>query len=295
MSQEVPRPPRRSPGNSLKGLSKSIIRVGVIAYALVIILMVAFESRLVYPGAYMNVPQQQATDVTSVSYESADGIKLTGRLFENPKAEADLHRPTILFFHGNGLTASYESERISRLGKQLQANVMAAEYRGFDSLDGSPHESGIVADALAARDFLCDRYGIQPSELIVYGQSLGGGCAVAVAADSGAKLLVLDRTFDRMVDVAASRYWFIPVRWLMQNRYDSIGRIKDYDGPLVQVHGTTDRLIPIQHGRRLHQAAPTSDKIMIEVDGMGHNDVMPRLSREALLAQIQKYAQKKKE
>jgi fermentation-respiration switch protein FrsA (DUF1100 family) len=268
---------------------KSLLRIGFLAYAIVVILMVAFESRLVYPGAYMNVPEQKVADVRKVNYESEDGTRLSGRLFEVSGA-TDMPRPTILFFHGNGLTAAYESDRISRLGHRLQANVMAAEYRGFDSIDGSPHESGIIADALAARDFLCDRYGFQPDDLIVYGQSLGGGCAVAVAADKGAKLLVLDRTFDRMVDVAASRYWFIPVSWLMQNRYDSIGRIKGYDGPIVQVHGTADRLIPIEHGRRLHQAAPTSDKTMIEVEGMGHNDALPKSARDALLAKIQEYA-----
>ncbi|QDT11055.1 alpha/beta hydrolase [Planctomycetes bacterium K23_9] len=275
-----------SPPNRIVSLAKTVLRIGLLAYAIVIILMVTFESRLVYPGAYMDVPQRTESGVIEVHYSSSDGTPLKGYLYEAPADESDGNRPTVLYFHGNGITAAYESTFIANLGRQLGANVMAAEYRGFDSLEGSPHESGVIADAMAARDFLCDRYNIEPDTLTLYGQSLGGGCAVAVAADSGAGLLVLDRTFDRMVDVAADRYWFIPVGLLMQNRYDSIERVQHYAGPLIQVHGTTDRLIPIHHGRRLHDSAPSQRKKLFEVAGMGHNDAMPPSARDALIDQI---------
>ena len=278
----------RSVGDRIVGFAKSLLRIAALAYALVIILMVTFESRLVYPGAYMNVPAQTAPGVTAVAYNSNDGTQLSGQLYEVPSEDTNSATPTILFFHGNGVTASYETGFIEQLGRRVGANVMAAEYRGYGSVDGKPAESGIIADAIAARDFLCDRYDIAPSELILYGQSLGGGCAVAVAGESGAKLLVLDRTFDRMVDVAAQRYWYIPVRWLMQNRYDSLSRIENYDGPLLQVHGTTDRLIPIAHAERLHAAAPSIDKTFLKIEGMGHNDSMPLATRKKVIQRIKR-------
>ncbi|GAA5508242.1 uncharacterized protein Rv2307c [Novipirellula caenicola] len=246
------------------------MRITVIGYATILVFMVAMETRLVYPGAFMNIPPDSAPGVVSVDYESADGTTLTGQLYEHPNAAH-----TLVYFHGNGITAARESTTAAWLGNQLKANVFVPEYRGFDGMPGSPDEAGVIADAVAGRDFACQRFSIQPTDLILYGQSLGGGCAVAVAAQGGAKLLVLDRTFDRMVDVAADKYQFIPVKFLMRNRYDSIARIQNYSGPLVQMHGDDDRLIPIQHGKRLYDESGCSPKHFVEIDAMGHNDPTP--------------------
>ncbi|GAA4458566.1 alpha/beta hydrolase [Novipirellula rosea] len=262
----LPKPYR----SRLKRVIGAAIRIVAVGYVTILVFMVAMETRLVYPGAFMNIPPQSAAGVVSVNYESADGTPLTGQLYEHPNAEH-----TLLYFHGNGITAARESTTAAWLGDQLNANVFVAEYRGFDGMDGSPDEAGVIADALAARDFACQRFSIRPDQLILYGQSLGGGCAVAVAAQGGAKLLVLDRTFDRMVDVAAGMYQFIPVNLLMRNRYDSIARIQNYSGPLVQIHGTGDRLIPIKHGKRLYAESPCSPKHFVEIDEMGHNDPTP--------------------
>ena len=257
--------PRRS---RLKRALVASTRIVVIGYVTILVFMVAMETQLVYPGAFMNVPPKTATGVVAIDYESADGIILTGQLYERENA-----KHTIVYFHG--ITAARESETAVRLGEQLNANVVVAEYRGFGGMQGSPSEAGVVADALAARDFACQRYSIRPDELILYGQSLGGGCAVAAAAQGGAKLLVLDRTFDRMVDVAADKYRFIPVSLLMRNQYDSIARIQNYSGPLVQMHGNSDRLIPIEHGKHLFDESPCSPKHFVEIDDMGHNDPTP--------------------
>ena len=248
----------------------STAKLTFFAYATVLVMLVVMESRLVYPGAYMEIPGADFAGATTVNYQSGDGTKLTGRLFERSGA-----KHSMIFFHGNGVTAARESRTIANLSHTFNANVMAAEYRGFDSLEGTPNETGLIQDSLAARDFMCERYGVKPDQLVLYGQSLGGGCAVAVASDSGAKLLVLDRTFDKMVDVAQAMYWFVPVKLLMRNRFDSVARIQNYQGPLVQLHGNADRLIPIEHGKQLHDSAPSKVKHWIVADGMGHNDATP--------------------
>ncbi len=287
-SADIPDGSRRSAKTVvfLGRIAKSILRTGLVMYVLIVILMVIFESRLVYPGAYMQWPSSDVAGVSEVKYQSADGTKLVGRLFHHPNLDNDQPQRTVLFFHGNGITAEAESAFIASLGRTLGANVMAAEYRGFGSLEGSPSEVGVIADSMAARDFICEHYSIKPNELILYGQSLGGGCAVAVAADNGAKLLVLDRTFDRMVDVAAQRYWFIPVKWLMRNRYDSIQRIENYSGPLLQIHGPPDKMVPMQNGRRLYEASTSQRKRWIEVPNMRHNDPMPNTVWNEVLGQI---------
>ena len=259
----------------------SILRIIGIGYTTIVVLLVIMESRMVYPGAFMEVPPNRAAGVERVEYQSADGTVLSGQLFEKPNA-----KNVLLFFHGNGITAARHAHDIVELAHDFDATVLAAEYRGYDGLQGSVNEANVVADAIAAGDYLCERYNREPTDLILYGQSLGGGCAVAVAANGGAKLLMLDRTFDRMVDVAAAKYWFVPVKILMRNRYDSIARIKEFDGPVVQWHGTSDRLIPINHARRLHEAIPSQEKFWFEIEGMGHNDRLPPNAWPAIRDQI---------
>jgi fermentation-respiration switch protein FrsA (DUF1100 family) len=72
--------------------------------------------------------------------------------------------------------------------------------------------------------------------------------------------------------VAAYHYPFLPVRWLMRTRLNAAAKVGDYAGPLLQFHGTADRVVPIQFGRRLFEAATTADKEFVELPGYDHND-----------------------
>ena len=278
MSDDPEIQPRRS---LLRRLCVAAVRIVLLGYVTILIALVIMEKRLVFVGAYMDIPPARSVDVDTVSYESADGTKLKGQLYDKPGSQH-----TVLFLHGNGITAARETASILQIGDELNATVLAAEYRGYDDLEGSPSEAGIIADAIAARDFLCEKQGIAKGSLVLYGQSLGGGCAVAVAADGGAKLLVLDRTFDSTVDVAAEMFWFVPIRLLMRNRFDSVARIQKYDGPLVQMHGDIDDVIPIKHGRRLHESAPSQNKHWVQVEGMNHNDTCPDEAWQTFLTTI---------
>ncbi len=261
------------PGRSrLSRMTIATCRIVVIGYATVLITLVLMETRMVYPGAYLDSETGQQIDprggkIVSVDYTTADGVSLRGRLLDRPGS-----KNTLLFFHGNASKAEWLDGWASRLSDAFDATVMVAEYRGFGGPGPTPCEKGLVADSIAARDFLCELQSIEPTQLILYGRSLGGGCAVAVAASGGAKALVLERTFDRMVDVAAGRYPFVPVHWLMRNEYDSVSALANFRGPLIQLHGTPDRSIPIQHAINLHRSADCWPKRWIEVPGLGHND-----------------------
>ncbi|MFK7822431.1 MAG: alpha/beta hydrolase [Planctomycetaceae bacterium] len=266
---------KRNEKQSWKSHLWGMTKVGVLTYVFVVIFLMLFETTLVYPGAFtsndVGPSPRVGSDVMTVDYAATDGVPLQGRLLERANAKR-----TVLFFHGNGEKAIWLDGWAAQLSELFDANVMLAEYRGFNEDDATPNEAGLVADAKGARDFLCDRYNIEPDDLILYGRSLGGGCVAAVAEDGGAKAIVLERTFDRLVNVAAGRYWFVPVKLVMRNRFDSVTRLSDYTGRVVQVHGTTDRLIPIEHAQRLFDSIPSDDKHWIPVEGLGHNDVLPQ-------------------
>lgn len=179
----------------------------------------------------------------------------------------------VVFFHGNGIRAVDLDRWINRLSVAFDANVFAAEYRGFTD-DRDVGQSGVIADGEAAVQFVIDRFDVPISRIILYGRSLGGGVASAAAVRFGPAALVMDRTFDSAVAVAAEKYPFLPVRLLMKNRFDSAARLTVYDGPLVVVHGPPDTLVPYAAGRRLYDAAASAFKTFVESPGMGHLDAM---------------------
>jgi fermentation-respiration switch protein FrsA (DUF1100 family) len=110
--------------------------------------------------------------------------------------------------------------------------------------------------------WLCERFAIKPSDVIVGGFSLGGAAATDVATSLGCRGLILQRTFSSMPDVAASRFPFLPARLMMQNRFESAKKIAAYYGPLLQSHGELDKVVPIRFGKRLHDACPAANKIL---------------------------------
>jgi fermentation-respiration switch protein FrsA (DUF1100 family) len=128
---------------------------------------------------------------------------------------------------------------------------------------------------MAAQRWLAEREGVETHDIVVMGRSIGGGVAVAVAAEQGARALVLENTFSKMTDVAAFLYPWLPVRLVMSNRFNSVRRIQNYHGPVFQCHGTADEIVPIELGRKLFDAAPGRVKHLHEVPYGRHNDSPP--------------------
>ena len=250
-------------------------------YLCLCLALVGMESRLVFPAAYtddvverINTPTQPAggmVQISTVEYCCADDEPLAGRLCLRQNASR-----IVLFFHGNGTKAAGQDRMIQNLSDALDAHMLAAEYRGFAAGDSrTPSETGLVADGIAACDLLCEKFSVQPDEIIVYGRSIGGGVACAVAADRGAKTLILERTFARLVDIPAETYWYIPIRILMHNPFDSLQRLQKYSGPLLLIHGQNDQLIPVEHAKDLHQQAVSTKKELLILSNLGHNDRLP--------------------
>lgn len=275
------RPRYRSP---TQRAIRTVLRVVCLGYATILLTLVMMETRLVYPGAYFtDSPARESPDdpaIETVEYSSTDGVTLRGRLVQRPQSEN-----IVLFLHGNGTKAKWLDRWLHELSHRFDATTLIAEYRGYDD-DITPNEKGVIADCFAARDYLCRRYDKTPADIILYGQSLGGGCAVALASQGDAKALILERTFDRLVNVAGAKYPIVPVNWLMKNRYDSIAKLTVYKGPLIMLHGTTDSLIPIDHAENLYSSAATELKHMIRVDGLGHNDSLPSHVLEEIVAKV---------
>ncbi len=262
---------------SLRGL-----RGGAFVYCSLLIVLLLLENTLLYPAPKYPLGDWQAAYLPheDALFPSADGTRLHGWLVEHPQA-----RGVLLYCHGNGDCVAFLGPYLQDLRDKCQLTVLAFDYRGYGKSGGAVNEAGILADGDAAQKWLAQRTGKQPRDIILMGRSLGGCVAVDLAAKNGARGLILQNTTTSMPDAAASIYWFLPVQWLMRNRYESLSKIARYDGPLLQSHGDADTLIPCSLGEKLFAASPSQNKQFFCIAGGGHNDVEP-LEYDAVLAKF---------
>ncbi len=267
-TKNVPKNQRTmSQSKNILSISKLILCVSIPAWLLIVGLMLWFEPTLVYPGAPITRGDYDPDfEFEDVYFESADGTKLHGWML--PAVDSQRY---VLFCHGNGENVAMASGYVAReIGQSLNANVFVFDYRGYGKSAGSPTEKGVLEDTHAAMQWLCKRFEIKPTDVIVDGFSIGGGAATDVATSLGCRGLILQRTFSSLPDVAASKFPFLPARSMMQNRFDSAKKILAYHGPLLQSHGEQDQVVPFKFGRRLHEACPAEDKIFFSKRDMDH-------------------------
>ncbi|MEM1026161.1 MAG: alpha/beta hydrolase [Myxococcota bacterium] len=198
-----------------------------------------------------------------VFFDSGDGVQL--RAWHNPALPG---AATVLILHGNGGHRGGRLDLIRHL-LGLQLGVFALDYRGYGGSAGTPSESGLYTDAKAAVDWLESR-GFD--RLVYFGESLGTGVAVELALRRPPSKLVLQAPFDSLAAVGARAYPFLPVDWILRDRFASLEKIDRVEASLLILHGVDDRIVPIAHGRRLFDQA-REPKRFIAIEGAGHNDL----------------------
>src|ERR1700732_1167109 len=155
----------------------------------------------------------------------------------------------------------------SSLGSAMRA-LLAVSYRGYGGSTGSLTQTGLMRDGdVAYREARARGY--ESDHIVLMGESLGTGVAIALAATHEAAALVLDSPYSSAVDVAAVHDRMLPVRWLMFDQFRSDLAIRDVRIPVLIVHGDDDRVIPMNLARRLFERA-NEPKEFISVAGGGH-------------------------
>ncbi len=220
--------------------------------------------------------------VEEIEITRPDGVVLVA-WFRAP----DPGQPTVLYFHGNGGSVAWR-DGIINYWSQQGFGFLFPNYRGYGGSTGSPSEDALISDGLAAYGEL-ERRGVDVNSVTVYGESLGSGVAVQVAAQRKAASVVLKAPFTSTLDVARRAYPFLPVRLLMHDRYESIDHIAAIDAPLLIIHGDADTVVPFALGSRLFEAA-VEPKLFHAVVGAGHNDLdtaeLRELAREFITSAV---------
>jgi fermentation-respiration switch protein FrsA (DUF1100 family) len=154
--------------------------------------------------------------------------------------------------------------------------VLLVGYRGYGGNAGAPSEDGFYEDARAAARFV-EAEGVPPDRVVLYGESLGSAVAIHLAAEQAAvgkpyAAVVGEGAPSSVVDVAARRYPFAPVRTLIKDRFESRAKVGGINAPLLLVHGEDDVVVPQRFGRALFDAA-VEPKHARWIDGAGHNNL----------------------
>jgi len=235
------------------------------------------ERKMIYqPAEYPPELAGREIPFEEVEFESADNTKLHGWF-----ADHDDPIAVALFCHGNAGNIVSRGNSLMILNQHHRLAVMAFDYRGYGKSEGEPTKEGILADARAARKWLANRTGVAEEDIVLLGHSLGGAVAVDLAAEDGARGLVLASTFSSLPAVAKNAFPYLPTSILLTQRFDSLTKIKNYQGPLLQSHGDADELIPIEQGKAVFEAAPGKKRFVV-IPGANHNDPQSEEYRTAL-------------
>jgi fermentation-respiration switch protein FrsA (DUF1100 family) len=244
------------------------IAVLAVAYAAVLGLVYLFQSRLVYfptTGNYSVTPQAYGLAFEAVQIATADGEQLAAWWIP----AQDPARGTVLLLHGNAGDISHRID-YARMFFELGYHALLLDYRGFGTSTGTPSEEGTYRDAEAGWRWLIDKRGVKSSEIVIFGESLGGGVASWLATQHTPGALVLASTFTSMPDLGAEVYPWLPVRWLARIHYNNLANLERLRAPLLIAHSRDDDIIPFTHGERLYAAA-REPKAFLTLSG-GHNE-----------------------
>lgn len=237
-------------------VTKQILLYLVIFYLAILIFVYFFADRFIFyppPSSYHDTSE-------IIKLKTADGAIISAVYLPNPKAKF-----TILYSHGNA-TDIGELYFFFKILHDHGFSVFAYDYHGYGTSTGKPGEKNAYRDIDAAYNYLIQSLQIPPQQIIAYGQSVGAAVALDLATRQPLAGLIIESPF-----VTAFRtltYFSL----LPFDKFDNISKIKKVNCPILLIHGTRDKVIPIWHGKKLFAAAK-SPKFFVWLEGLDHNDL----------------------
>ncbi len=256
----------------------------VAGYAAICLVAWSVQRRFMYfPGPALPPPARVGLSDANIfhSISKPSGLKLTHWYIPPKRPDGAV----IVHFHGNGGTIA-DRAFVARAWADAGFGVLLAEYPGYGGNPGRPTEARLYEAGQAVLAALAAE-GVPPKRWVLVGELLGSGVAVYLAqtqAQQGIPVggVILEAPFTDAADVAQRAYWFLPMRWVMRDRYPNRRRIAGIGAPLLIVHGGRDAIVPQRQGRALLDAA-RPPKQGVWIDAAGHNDLYAHGAFEAEL------------
>lgn len=253
-------------------LFAALLLAAPLAWGAYVALMWWLQDAMVYPapGVPLEQLEQSARQLgfRSFQVQTTDGVELYG--WHRP-AEPDQRR-LVIYLHGNGETVA-TNRPLQQLVHRSGHGFLTVAYRGYPGSGGTPTQDGLLRDAQAAWTYATEDLGYAPEHIVLHGRSLGGAVAVALAAQTNPRAMVLESTFYSMLELAADHAPLVPVQWLFRSPFETYLLAPRVGVPVLQMHSRDDGLIPVEHARRLSQRF--AEVRYEEVGGHTHNEVLP--------------------
>jgi fermentation-respiration switch protein FrsA (DUF1100 family) len=204
-------------------------------------------------------------DTKEIFLTSADGAKIQTWV-HSPTG----HKPMVIWLHGNSYNLAQRKDKFRELIK-MGYGLIAPSWHGFGKSEGRPGIKEIYDDARAAVNYL-QQLGYKTEDTIIIGESLGSGVAVQMAVEHRFKEVFLITPYTSIADRAQEIYWYLPVKQLVKDNFESYDKIDRIDAPLLIVHGDKDDVIPHSHAEKLFAKALEPKKLII-YPGKGHSNL----------------------
>ena len=250
-----------------------ILILAVLLYGTVVAGLFLFQRRLLYlPEAHLPDPEQLGLRGIEVMRPIADDGTPLLAWYAKPSHDDGY---IVLYLHGNAGHIGDREDQMRRM-RRLGWGVFMLEYRGYGGNPGKPTEDGLRRDARAGLAAL-RALGFPPGRILLWGESLGTGLAIGLATEQPADepdvaAVLLESPYTSIADTAQFHYPYVPARWLIHDKFDSLSRISRVRAPIFIMQGTLDRIVPPMMGRALLAAATAPAEIW-SVPGAGHNDL----------------------
>jgi fermentation-respiration switch protein FrsA (DUF1100 family) len=272
-------------------IALKIIAGVVLVYAGILALVVWFQPRLVYfplRGYGAVTPLTRGLPFEPVQLPTEDGERLAAWWIPASAPAGEPARGTVLLFHGNAGNIAHRID-YAQMFNTLGYNTLLVDYRGYGDSTGEPSETGTYRDATASWRWLTQTRRLSASDIVIFGESLGGGVATWLTTQHHPRALILASTFTSVPDLGAQVYPWLPVRWISRMHYDNLANLERIKVPVLIAHSPGDEIIPYAHGRQLFGAAH-EPKVFLELSG-GHNEGFV-FAREAWVKAVQGFLER---
>jgi len=256
-----------------------LLWVGIIAAftycAICLVLFIGQPRFIFFPSAviektpeFFNLPYEEVW--LAVPGKTGQVERIHGWWIEAKQPNAKV----LLYLHGNGINIGANIAHANRF-HQLGFSVLLIDYRGYGRSEGSfPNEKRVYEDAATAWNYLVQQQEIPPSQIFIYGHSLGGAIALDLAVKHPqAAGLIVESSFTSIRDLITYRnmFWMFPVDLILTQRFESIKKLPNLKMPVLFIHGAADSTVPSFMSEKLYAAAPEPKQLLL-VPGADHNN-----------------------
>jgi hypothetical protein len=285
------------------------IRTLVLCWIGLILLVMVFQRKLIFvPGKGPARSAQESGyapgDSQPFTLKTRDGLELQGihvLPVGQPETDADLAQSSlakgdkvILYFPGNAGTMARRYPIMKQLAS-LGCHVILVDYRGYAGNEGTPSEFHLIQDSYSLYEQVTGTMGVETRNIILYGESLGGGVATQIASrlcrqGTPPAALIVQSTFPSLTEIGGRHFYWLPVSWILWDTFNSKSAITHVTCPFLQIHGGNDKVVTPEEAHHLFDAAPDQSstgylKQFLFIPAAGHvneNDVGEVQWREAI-------------